>query len=169
VRSYAGGDGLLHISADDGPEGATLVTWCLICCRGGMTVERVRQAGPEHLSPGEPRHLTHWMKPANGAYAGTMQGTVRPYSFHFVKNDQADDNDLILRGFRGRMWALVFPLWVPLVIFAVPPILWLAGKVKRRVGGRGESHTRAICGYDLRGTRDRCPECGHIADSQGIT
>jgi hypothetical protein len=51
------------------------------------------------------------------------------------------------------------PLWVPLMAFAVPPVLWLRQRLRRRRRARG--NLCAECGYDLRGGRGpTCPECG---------
>jgi hypothetical protein len=46
------------------------------------------------------------------------------------------------------------PIWLPLVLFAVAPAYWLT---HRRSFPEGCCQR---CGYDLRGTPDRCPECG---------
>jgi hypothetical protein len=59
------------------------------------------------------------------------------------------------RGLRAPAWSLV-------VATALPP-LWLTGRLllawRRRRRRRMEGHCPA-CGYDLRATPDRCPECG---------
>jgi len=51
-----------------------------------------------------------------------------------------------------------FPLWLPATLFALPPALWLRRRLKRRRGARAGHCPR--CGYDLRATPEKCPECG---------
>jgi hypothetical protein len=61
----------------------------------------------------------------------------------------------------GSIDQLEFPCWVPALLFAVFP----ARRVVRAV--RHSRRTRLgfcpSCGYDLRATPDRCPECGAAA------
>jgi hypothetical protein len=54
---------------------------------------------------------------------------------------------------------LMVPYWVLTVGFIATPALWLRARWKRRRG----PPVCAECGYDLRATPGRCPECGVAA------
>jgi hypothetical protein len=57
----------------------------------------------------------------------------------------------------GR-WAFVWPHWFPLVLTSIFPGIWW-----RRRHSRSGRYARGLCpscGYDVRATPDRCPECG---------
>jgi hypothetical protein len=59
-------------------------------------------------------------------------------------------------------WTRVnFPMWLPTALFATLPLARGALFFRRRRWVR-EGHC-AKCGYDLRATPDRCPECGAAA------
>jgi hypothetical protein len=60
---------------------------------------------------------------------------------------------------RIRSYAVVaFPLYLPAAVFGT--IAYLLHRRHRARGGREEPVCCRICGYDLRASEDRCPECG---------
>lgn len=53
------------------------------------------------------------------------------------------------------------PIWLVVLLFALPPLLWLHFfKRRRRVHSRLAKGLCITCGYDLQGNTGNCPECG---------
>jgi hypothetical protein len=69
-----------------------------------------------------------------------------------------DQSGSVPPGSRAEVWRLQFRPWLPIPPLAVLPALWLwrfiLARRKRRHG------LCLVCGYDLRATPGRCPECG---------
>jgi hypothetical protein len=67
---------------------------------------------------------------------------------------------LSLNGTDTRSDVIVIPHWVFVTLFAIPPLLRF--RAWRRHRRRAKAGTCAKCGYDLRATPGRCPECGTV-------
>ena len=63
-------------------------------------------------------------------------------------------------------WHLKLPLWIPTVAFAIGPISFVLLPLHRR-RKREKLGLCVKCGYDLRASKDRCPECGEGIESSG--
>ena len=57
------------------------------------------------------------------------------------------------------------PHWIPVALFLPPPLAWAVLRWRRAVARRRRRrHGCCVrCGYDLRASSGRCPECGHEA------
>ena len=57
----------------------------------------------------------------------------------------------------GRQVLLTIPYWFLLILFSIVPIIrWRMGRRVAAAGVCGQ------CGYDMRATPERCPECGAV-------
>jgi hypothetical protein len=64
----------------------------------------------------------------------------------------------------GNGVMVVVPHWVLVLLFSIWPAVWSAGwwrKRRRLIEGRCEN-----CGYDLRASPGRCPECGRESQNR---
>jgi hypothetical protein len=79
-------------------------------------------------------------------------------SFRFVRR-QADWRADEHAGVRG--WETTFPAWFGCLLASMLPAFWTSRWFrKRRRRNRLQSGHCVVCGYDLRGSKERCPECG---------
>ena len=76
-----------------------------------------------------------------------------------VSYERWDVNQTFPRPIRYLGWRILLSVWVIVTVLSVVPIAFVVGKAFERVKKVEVGHCKG-CGYDLRATRERCPECG---------
>ncbi len=99
------------------------------------------------------------------ASTGLGPPTGRPMSILDGKNDfdrRFGDFDVVYRDDDFTTERLVeFPLWLPAALSLVMPAVWEWMAIRDRRWQRRKRIGQCVkCGYDLRASENRCPECG---------
>ena len=104
-----------------------------------------------------------WTKAPRGASPGGSRWYGWWFVFSFSRLHRPPALPAQPYGERGYTLRAVIPYWAVIVTAALPPSLFLVSVVRRR---RARAAGKCVvCGYDLRASSGRCPECG-IAPSK---
>jgi hypothetical protein len=124
-------------------------------CRGSLDVMRAESISGafEHV-----RVAPHAAACPRWASAAGLRWSAAGFAFY----SEADVSPL--EGGPGRksvpFHELLVPMWAIVAAGALLPSGWTLGRARRR--HRSRRGKCPVCGYDLRATPDRCPECGTI-------
>jgi hypothetical protein len=106
------------------------------------------------------RILEHRTLPPGETWKHWKPHIVGPFGFSYRYRNLADDapdtygND----GNKVSWVEITFPLWAAVALFALlPSIAAIRASIRR---WRIRRLLCTMCGYDLRASKDRCPECG---------
>jgi hypothetical protein len=158
VRGYWAYDDLAWTRASN--AGNRHYSWYLSLAsgRGGLGVMLDAEvAYTDSLSPAEAaRPLDRWSAPEHLRHAPAYPQPFAPraavtfggFAVLWVANPGTVARDVIV------------PAWFVVLLTAATPALWLWRTTVRRAAARAGLCSR--CGYDLRATPDRCPECGAV-------
>jgi hypothetical protein len=150
VRSYFVGDLIRHMGADVIPN----TSYFIRSAAGTLSISRYEQTskdpatGGGRYSPGFSSE--RWDSWANPLFwpSGT---TTNSLGFGVAHARLAEGDD----------YTLAVPYYAITLALLTPLLLWL---VRYRRRARATAGLRCpVCGYDLRATPDRCPECGRAA------
>ena len=111
----------------------------------------VAVCGTPELYAGSEQHLSGY--PAlNPAWWPRWRVYTSTGGFQFAVGEHALDYE------SRRVWSVTLPLWFLALLLAVAPARHGRQALRQRLGPRPGCCRH--CGYDLRATPDRCPECG---------
>lgn len=148
IRSYWTGD-LLYNTVH-------YRTWRIASMRGRITVtgdlyERV---------PGFDGGV-YWLDWST--YGDSMMDEMRPAVAHFAFYSYEGTSTRGPASAKCHSWELVIAHWVIATFLSMPLLLWTLRVRRRRRQSRRMMLALCIgCGYDLRASTDRCPECGLV-------
>jgi hypothetical protein len=179
VRSYFEGEvfnlppgGVVDTTASAPMQGGTL-TWRrqysvhsgagrLQLVRQEMQDTRVSKPGRIVLAPGEAVIELSTMGLGDVSYRGA--------GFGYFRRDKQPYSRPPVSGWYWGFLVVSVPYWAVVLAAAVMPLLWWRSFVQRRRRLRRErAQLCPACGYDLRATPGRCPECGWGALSEPST
>jgi len=144
-------------------DGAALEYWegSVHSMRGRMWVSTWHQKGywdDRHARPPTNWAGLHWERESPSA-----PRVYEPFSYHWLCGFWGSHapyvhqvTTLVDEWYGGRM--VSFPAWVPAIVTLPLPLIGLRRSVVRRRRARRRLCVR--CGYDLRASPERCPECG---------
>ena len=160
VRSRSVGDYITFTTRNG--DGTRETVWDFGSGRGRVCLGARTFVWPAPESPGSaPSKSTEWKVqstvPVIDPASDFGREEVHWEDFGVIRQSTVD-----ITGLRVGWYSVLFPLWLPLCLFTLLPAIRLSRHLKRR----GKVNTLCpTCGYDLRATPDRCPECGVISAS----
>jgi hypothetical protein len=159
IRGFFANDRLLYSRFDYDGAWVYWVQWELGAGKGGMGISRIVQASPSAQGPAMIQRfhhpLLHRTQPV-GYPDFKFDGTQPKFGFsfrHFAHGTA---------GNRPRAYAfqIIVPIWILFLAFGGWPLL--AGLLWRKRRDQRMKGKCLSCGYDLRATPKRCPECGTV-------
>ena len=108
-----------------------------------------------------------WNEPCWRQASMILKGGCVIYSVQNPGYDLSKAGDIYVEGYRGieTEWRprlspdVLVPFWIPTLLFAALSMTLHLQPAHRR-GKREKLGMCVKCGYDLRASKDRCPECG---------
>jgi hypothetical protein len=132
------------------------------CPPGVRWGRRSNRRVPSPLSRAYAAWAGGWVRAGHRAealwdHAGIMAGRAQGHDWA-----SSLSVDAVRRADRRYYW-LILPCWMAAALFALLPAHRTRAVLRRRRAARRAKAGLCIrCGYDLRATPGRCPECGHV-------
>jgi ribosomal protein L37E len=163
VRSYAVADIVGQFFPFESADGKDLTVWSfgVVTGRGGIRAQlrRVSYVGREEVrlvsADVRARQGRGWYEPSRKPYYPySNRGTPRRVEVDFIRGPMGPSGSSA-----GWVFTIVLPLWLVAVAAITPLVIQHARAHMRKRQLKSALKCRR-CGYDLRATPDRCPECG---------
>jgi hypothetical protein len=144
--------------------------YSLSSSRGGLRLEWQSDPWEKGANPSQPFHSTN-ARPLYAPFFGTLslnprndhRTQIQKLGFDARWSANASTPPEITRGVIAPHWA-----WCVLLA-AMPAVAVWQAFLRRRRARRAAAGNCARCGYDLRASPERCPECGTPAGAKGTT
>lgn len=145
----------------------------VVTCQGGVWFcadsswsdeadqEKARTTWRQRLHQGWRLSAKRWSNPTSPRFTS---GWIHRFGFHASLNENIGTKE------QSRVINVVIPTWFVAGCTLILPGLWMLMMRRRTLTRRRlAAGLCATCGYDLRASRERCPECGAVpADSSPV-
>ena len=155
VRSYFVRDTISHAYVPE-PHRHAVAVQARVNCGMADVVRLDVHYGGQWTGPGDLGAIVRRAPPWYSRKSRPPDTPAERYLLAFRYQDQTMVTPM--PGLTERLRTVVAPLWAGVVVFAAPPALLLRWRVRAR--RRARRGLCARCGYDLRESPARCPECG---------
>jgi hypothetical protein len=167
IRSYWRADSISRTRETRTPKsyGIEGVLWQSSHGGIGFSITRITDTILESrhsLAVGEPQPAPRWEYRARDAtrYPGTPNGKLDFLGLRWFRSLRTAPNAFISR--TDEHTSLVIPHLLPLTLTLILPVLWLRRRRSILLRFGQSQNLCPTCGYDLRATPNRCPECGTL-------
>ena len=163
IRSYFGSDYISRSTLiDSQPHMVVHHSYTIILTRGSI---RLASEDSTYYSHRATMPIHPLARPANWTYGRLGVGHIHweelPVRTFWNRLGFHTFNSGLETSFSSsREEGIAVPTWLPTALFAIPPLLWARPLLKSR--RRHRAGLCPHCGYDIRATPQRCPECGRV-------
>jgi hypothetical protein len=164
ARSYWIGDRIEWLGDTPGASSWLRQIYTCRSSAGGIQLDYIRSLGTDRRSiamfRADAKHAPIFSHDHNPAKSAPILDMVTASDSIFRRLGFGFDSSDAGFGPPSNIWRkqLAFPYWFLITILAIPALA--VARSERRRYLRGRVGICPSCGYDLRATPDRCPECG---------
>ena len=175
ILSYRRSIGIRYVHDSPGINELVQVRYVVVALRGGVTLDLTHHhaATPESVNDLLSDH--HWHKTLEvssesvkeiDAVNSKWSPYMPPQSYLILPTSPAPlgfqfaTRSGIYKGNHYWAYSAAIPFWPVVVVLSVLPVLWMWRF--RRLHSRAKRRLCSVCGYDLRATPNRWPECGTV-------